>query len=367
MATIDYSREVSHSPLLIVRGTQPFNAEPKASALVQFPITPDDLVYCRNHGPVEDLDRDSYSITIKVEGGGDVRYTVRDLEARFEKHQVIAALQCAGNRRKEMNQVKKVNGILWDDGVVCNSKWGGVRLRDVLLDADLDFENMNHVQFASHVTLCEDDTYYGASIPLQKAMDEEGDVLIAWEMNDEFMSPDRGAPFRVVVPGYCGARWVKWVDTMRLSPEESPNYYQARDYKILPPEIESKAAAAPVWSKYPSITSLNLNSIVASTSLQKAPDSTNTLIVKGYATHYMASTVQSVEVSIDGGENWRQARITYQEGKWSWTLWEALFESVAEHGTVHCRAIDINGNVQPKECKWNLRGVAFNPWGVGRW
>lgn len=81
-----------------------------------------------------------------------------------------------------MNQVKKVNGILWDDGVVCNSKWGGVRLRDVLLDADIDFENMNHVQFASHVTLCEDDTYYGASIPLQKAMDEEGDVLIAWEV-----------------------------------------------------------------------------------------------------------------------------------------------------------------------------------------
>ena len=81
-----------------------------------------------------------------------------------------------------MDQVKKVNGILWDDGVVCNAKWGGARLRDVLLDAKLDFTNIEHVQFASHVTPCEDDTYYGASIPLQKAMDEQGDVLLAWEV-----------------------------------------------------------------------------------------------------------------------------------------------------------------------------------------
>ena len=53
---MDYSNEVPHSELLLVRGKEPFNAEPKASALVEFAITPDDLVYCRNHGPVEDLD-----------------------------------------------------------------------------------------------------------------------------------------------------------------------------------------------------------------------------------------------------------------------------------------------------------------------
>ena len=80
---MDYSREVDHSELLIVRSIEPFNAEPKASALVQFAITPDDLVYCRNHGPVEDLNRDDYYLSIEDTPSGTIRYSMNDLETRL--------------------------------------------------------------------------------------------------------------------------------------------------------------------------------------------------------------------------------------------------------------------------------------------
>ncbi|KAG2018151.1 sulfite oxidase [Coprinopsis cinerea AmutBmut pab1-1] len=371
---MDYTNEPPHSSLLTIQAKEPFNAEPSAAALVEFPITPEDLVYCRNHGPVRVFDEETY----RVQVGGCVKsgrsWTVRELKGAFGKREVVAVLQCAGIRRKEMGVIKKVNGVPWSDGVIANCRWGGVLLRDVILAAGVDTaearEEDMHVCFASYATLCEDDKYYGASIPLGKALDEMGDVLLAYEMNGEPLTPDHGGPLRVVVPGYLGARWVKWVDTITISTSESPNYYQQRDYKILPPSIDSKALATPdVWAKYPSMTTLPLNSVVGSvTPLSSSSPSGTAILVKGYAVPGgEGSNVKGVEVTVDDGETWYPATITYQEGRWSWTLWEVEVDGVEVSGRVRSCAVDSEGRRQPKEGVWNLRGVAYNAWGVGEW
>ena len=108
---------------------------------------------------------------------------------------------CAGNRRNELKAVNPVKGVGWELGAIGNASWGGVRLRDVLhhLKVDLDSPHL-HVEFVGEED-CEEKTKYGASIPMCKAADPKGDVLLAWEMNGKPLSRDHGYPLRGVVPG----------------------------------------------------------------------------------------------------------------------------------------------------------------------
>jgi DMSO/TMAO reductase YedYZ molybdopterin-dependent catalytic subunit len=94
MTTMDYYRnEPPHSQLLTIQGTEPFNAEPPASALVEFNLTPEDLVYCRNHGPVREFDEDTYPLTVKGGVNRELNLTVKELKSSFTKVNVVAALQ----------------------------------------------------------------------------------------------------------------------------------------------------------------------------------------------------------------------------------------------------------------------------------
>lgn len=109
------------------------------------------------------------------------------------------------------------------------------------------------------------------------------------------------------------------------------------------------------------MTTLPLNSVIASLTRRSPTE----LIVKGYAIGRGSAEVTKVEVSLDEGMSWLPARITYQGGKWSWTLWSvSVAVDEGAHGTLHCRASDEKGNVQQKTCPWNMRGVAYCPWGA---
>lgn len=87
------------------------------------------------------------------------------------------------------------NGLQWDVGAISNAEWTGVKLRDVLQDAGLPVSDLP--EYAKHAQLFGAEGY-GASIPIYKACDPRGDVLLAFRMNGAPLPADHGAPVRAL-------------------------------------------------------------------------------------------------------------------------------------------------------------------------
>ncbi|XP_059186046.1 sulfite oxidase, mitochondrial [Centropristis striata] len=373
-----YSSDPERHPVLRINNLKPFNAEPPPELLSDSYITPSAIFFKRNHLPVPQVDPASYRLQVEGLPRGVLTMSLEDLKTRFPKHTVTATLQCAGNRRSEMNKVKLVKGLNWGIAAISNAKWSGARLRDVLLAAGYGPDVAKwavHVQFEGldkDVT----GTTYGASIPLRKAVSEEGDVLLAYEMNGEDLPADHGYPVRVVVPGTVGARNVKWLGKIIVSAEESSSHWQQNDYKGFSPMTDWDTVD---FKSAPAIQELPIQSAITVPADGAVVDrSLNEVTVKGYAWSGGGREVVRVDVSLDGGKTWQVAQLRTSDKEqasepspppgqaWAWKLWEvtAPLPAEAQELEIVCKAVDNSYNMQPDTVPpiWNLRGVLSNAW-----
>ena len=334
--------------------TKPLNAETRLDRLVSSFITPQRDLYIRTHGDVQHLDGGAHRVRITGQVADPLELSLADLRTRFSVRSVTAGLQCAGNRRADLQEVAQTSGDPWSGGAVGNVRWTGAPLSEVLAAAGAATQASLQVAFYStdEIEVEGEVGRFGVSIAMPKAM--TGDVLLAYEMNGEPLSPEHGYPLRVVVPGYAGVRSAKWVDEVRVqdAPAESP--IQRKDYKLFPPGVGKDDAD---WEAGLTINAMPLNSAICEpqrgATLQAGP-----LTLRGWATA-SERAVRRVDVSIDGGRSWRQAELEQDAAQpHAWTLWRVEAELTKGEHELAVRAFDSAMQTQPESPAdtWNFPG-----------
>ena len=188
------------------------------------------------------------------------------------------------------------------------------------------------------------DTHFLVSIPLLKALSEDGDVMLAIQMNGVPLPGQHGYPVRAVVPGHVGVRSCKWLKRIVLSSEEAPSHWQQTDYKMLPPNMDWQAKSN--WGSVPAMQGMPVQSAILSPGPGDVvtPDPvTGCVEVSGYAWSGVGVGVVRVEVSADGGKSWVSgvlvnpgSRVQPAGRAWAWVFWRAqvpVVQGTAAAGT----------------------------------
>lgn len=344
---------------MIVHRQSPFNAEPQSSELVADFITPQARFYIRNHGDIPDL-----GIDHRVELTGLIAksssFTLADLRRDFPERKVTAVLQCAGNRRADLQEAGETSGDLWSHGAIGNGEWTGIALADVLRRAEIDRARARFVAFtcADQAEADGENAPYGVSISLDRAL--EDDVLIAWGLNGEALTPAHGAPMRIIVPDYAGVRSAKWIKTIEVRDGPSPSPIQSQDYKLYPASVSEGDADAALGL---TIEEMPVNSAICIPEQgQNVPAGITK--IEGYAVAYRRA-IARVDVSTDGGGTWTQASLrTDPDARAAWTLWS--LEAELEEGIceIVVKAVDAAGQSQPENVEpiWNFAGYLSTAW-----
>jgi len=344
---------------MVVHEEEPYNAEPPPAALVGRQLTALDAFYSRNHGPIPCLDGSPW----RLEVGGLVAHhldlSVDQLRHRYQEQTLVATLQCAGNRRKGLLEFGDIpDEAPWGAAAISTAEWTGVRLSDVLSDTG-PHPDAKHVEFlaADIAEGAAAPQRYGSSIPVEKAL--AGDVLLAWAMNGEPLPAAHGAPIRIVVPGYIGARSVKWVQRITALAQPSTNYFQAVAYRV--PPAGSASAADP--DDDIALTGVWLNADILSPAdgavLEVGPTA-----IAGYAVAGEGLDIERVEVSLDGGRSWQQAGMDDHPSRWAWRHWQATVDLPPGCAQILARAWDTSGTTQPPPGGHlrNPKGYMNNSW-----
>ncbi|WP_370320894.1 sulfite dehydrogenase [Oricola sp.] len=289
-------------------------------------ITPNGLCFERHHGGTAIINPAEHRLMINGLVDTPLVFTMQDL-MRFPRENRVYFLECAANSGMEWRG-SQLNGCQFTHGMVHCVAYTGVPLKYLLEEAG--------VKTNGKWVLAEgaDASAMTRSIPIEKALD---DCLVAFKMNGEALRPEQGYPVRLVVPGWEGNMWVKWLRRLEVGDEPWAQREETSKYTDL---LENGKARRHTWQ-------MEVKSVITSPSPQ-APitHGRGPTVISGLAWSG-GGRIKRVDVSLDGGRNWQEARVDgpslpkalhrfYYDFNWDGS--ELMLQS---------RAVDEDGYIQP--------------------
>ena len=339
-----------HPKRLLQLNAYALDAETPLDLLSDF-LTPNELFFVRAHWQPRMPDPATWRLVIDGEVANPLSLSLAELK-RMPRASATCVLQCAGNGRSL--QSPAVPGVQWGSGAVGNARWTGVRLRDLLARAGLK-PNARHLHTEGSDAPPGKVPAFRRSLELEKAVD---DVIVAYEMNGAPLPPLHGAPARLVVPGWAGDHWMKWLTRLSAQPEPQTGFYMDVAYRY------PKAPGAPGVAFKPEemspVTELLVKSTITSAPLVARPGAPVTL--RGFA-FSGAPDIAKVELSDDDGATWRSAVLDARHEPHSWRMWRFDWKaSRPGSAALLVKATDSRGVVQPRVPVWNQSGYLSNGW-----
>ena len=297
-------------------------------------ITPNEEFYLVQHYGTPPVDPAAYSLRLTGMFEKPLTLTLDDLKKR-PKFEQIVGWECGGSSPASLNRLSG------------NAKWTGTRLRDLLKDARMDRNARDVVFFGidkgkEKVTHgrsgeLEVEQHFGRSLHPEDANRPE--VMLAWEMNGQPLSPIHGFPVRLVVPGWYGVANVKWLDRIHAQDTRYIGRFMSRDYVTFKPE---QVGDETIWNEA-LVARMRVKSMVAKLTRNGSKYTAHGFALGGNF------PMRLVEVKVDDGP-WQRATFDSQNTEFSWKMFSYSWDGLkpGQH-TIVSRATDGHGVVQPEQ------------------
>jgi len=319
-------------------------------------LTPNNALFVRWHISRVPTSIDLNQWRLKVGGNTEteLQLSMDDLK-KFEKVTYTAVLQCSGNGRSFFEP--RVAGGQWKNGSMGNVTLAGVRLKDILNKAglkagsvDVSFDGLDSPPLPSVPDFVK-------SLPLDKALEE--DVIVAYEMNGQYMPVLNGFPVRLVVPGWYATYWVKALTEITVLPKQFEGFWVKTAYRIPDTPCGCVDPGSSPKKTIP-INRMTTRSLIVSPEEKARVKVNRPFEVMGIA-FSGGYSIKQVLVSFDEGRTWKEARLGQDKGRYSWVQWFCQWKP-AKPGkyTLMAKATNSIGESQPSEGPWNPAGYLWN-------